>query len=309
MMHLLYQIVFLTCYGMFVDLALTAIQTRKSFREEAETPLNDALLDRSAPENDDTSRFLQVDQRDLSLPSKGVSVEASDRQPLTLPLDGNNDLLSDGESLGHSEEQTKKYASFDVESTLQLDLPLVPSFVETSAPELFFLFAICFDGGSRGNPGTSGAGATLECVLSASTPHSSTTRTQVEKRKLRKYLGDSFTNNQAEFEGAIVGLQEALTVINESKAKYSVVGPKNCHVTVLLQGDSKLVVNILKGDFRCKSKNLLPLFSEAQKIVSALEGISTLDLAYQHIYREFNSVADGKKSKSLSFNLALVQGI
>ena len=85
-----------------------------------------------------------------------------------------------------------------------------------------------FDGGSRGNPGISGAGAVIyvdnEEKISACIP-----------------VFEQITNNQAEY----LGLKEGLKIAVEEGFKI-----------IKIQGDSLLVINQVKGTWKVKNKNL-----------------------------------------------------
>jgi ribonuclease HI len=155
-------------------------------------------------------------------------------------------------------------------------------------------FQIRFDGGSRGNPGTGGAGAELQCAWSVTAGEGDTTTSCEKKMHIRTYLGTKITNNQAEYQGAISGLQEVLKIVEECNNQYQIENPSGCHVTMLVQGDSKLVINQLRGDYQCKSNNLKPLYAKAKTMVSDLGQLATLDVTFEHIYRRFNSIADGE---------------
>ena len=116
-----------------------------------------------------------------------------------------------------------------------------------------------FDGGSRGNPGISGAGAVLyvnsEEIMSIIIPFT-----------------QQLTNNQSEYMGLKIGLEEV------SKYDYD---------TIKIEGDSLLVINQLKGIWKVKNKELQQIHSDILKI---LKKFSKVEL--KHIYREDNRRAD-----------------
>jgi ribonuclease HI len=173
------------------------------------------------------------------------------------------------------------------------ETPISPSNIATDV-NIHIFCEILFDGGSRGNPGIGGAGAELQCAWSMTAGEDAIT-THKRKVQIRTYLDDKkTTNNQAEYQGAISGLQEALKIVEECNNKYKIESPSGCHVTMLVQGDSKLVINQLRGDYQCKSMNLQPLYAKAKQIVSDLGQLAILDATFEHIYRRFNSVADGE---------------
>lgn len=114
------------------------------------------------------------------------------------------------------------------------------------------------DGGSRGNPGPAGAGAVInidgETVCS-----------------LSKFLG-STTNNVAEYNGLILGLEKARELGLE-------------HVEAAM--DSELVVKQMNGEYRVKNEKLVPLFIKARQLASGFASFKIV-----HVRREHNKVAD-----------------
>ena len=99
-----------------------------------------------------------------------------------------------------------------------------------------------FDGGSRGNPGTAGAGAVLYTVDNDGDENNVIGKT--EKWAGYFYIGNS-TNNVAEYMGLIEGLRQAI-----------VLDIKNIEI----EGDSQLVISQLNGTYRVKHPNLIPLY-------------------------------------------------
>jgi ribonuclease HI len=115
------------------------------------------------------------------------------------------------------------------------------------------------DGAARGNPGPAGAGAVLkngngEIVA-----------------EISEYLGET-TNNQAEYRALLFGLEKAARL----------------HVKDLkIFLDSELVVKQLKGDYRVKHPDLIPLH---QQVLSHLKKFPSCEVS--HVYREKNKEAD-----------------
>lgn len=120
-----------------------------------------------------------------------------------------------------------------------------------------------FDGACKGNPGEGGCGAVLyrvngnleESVLNAVSP-----------------LPGIVTNNIAEYSGLILGLKSA------AKLKIQ---------KLLIEGDSQLIINQLKGVYQVKNANLQVLYRKTQKL---LKKIPNYEL--NHIPRESNKMAD-----------------
>ena len=115
------------------------------------------------------------------------------------------------------------------------------------------------DGASKGNPGPSGAGFVLrtldgDLISRAAIP-----------------LGIA-TNNVAEYQGLIAGLNEA-----------SAQGITNLRI----MSDSELIVRQLNGRYRVRSQKLKPLYEAARGLIA---GFDTVHIT--HIRREKNAEAD-----------------
>ncbi|XP_050133243.1 uncharacterized protein LOC126609357 [Malus sylvestris] len=80
------------------------------------------------------------------------------------------------------------------------------------------------------------------------------------------------TNNQAEYEALIIGLD----VLHDLRA-----------TCVLILGDSELVINQLNGTFRCMSCTLAPYHMVANYLAKSFDGIT-----FKHISRVRNTDAD-----------------
>jgi len=116
-----------------------------------------------------------------------------------------------------------------------------------------------FDGGSRGNPGISGAGAVL----------------YHEDREIWSgsfFVGENATNNYAEYAGLIAGLMQAVDL-------------QITHLVV--EGDSLLVINQLCGLYTCRSPNLRALYTQAKQLEAQFTSVS-----YTHVLRHHNKRAD-----------------
>ncbi len=115
------------------------------------------------------------------------------------------------------------------------------------------------DGGSRGNPGPSALGFIILKM------------DDTVVKKDSKYLGVT-TNNQAEYMGLEAGLKACLEM-----------GVKVLEVYM----DSLLVVNQVKGIFKVKTPELMPINTEVKKLASQFETIS-----FTHVPRALNKEAD-----------------
>lgn len=123
------------------------------------------------------------------------------------------------------------------------------------------------DGAARGNPGKSGVGVRIKRKNG-----------KVLKEEF-EYLGDEYTNNQAEYSA----LLKALKVCDE-------IGARKIDV----YSDSSLIVNQMEGKFRVRSDNLEPLYKKAKKLASNFAAVS-----YNHVSRKENSEADRLANKAI----------
>jgi ribonuclease HI len=122
------------------------------------------------------------------------------------------------------------------------------------------------DGASRGNPGPAAAGMVL---------HDPQGRLQLRKGR---YLGTT-TNNVAEYEALLLGLEEARKL-----------GVKQLQIFA----DSELMVKQLTGRYRVKSPHLIPLWR------AALEALKAFDAyAISHVPREENHLADAAANRAI----------
>jgi ribonuclease HI len=122
------------------------------------------------------------------------------------------------------------------------------------------------DGGSRGNPGPAGAGAFVcndkgELI-----------------RKAHLFLG-TVTNNEAEYQAVILGLETLKKVFGKEKIK---------DLPVEIRMDSELICKQLRGEYQVKEEKLVPFF---MKIWNARVA-DFHNLSFVHIPREQNAEAD-----------------
>ena len=126
-----------------------------------------------------------------------------------------------------------------------------------------------FDGGSRGNPGPAGWGAYIVnddgTVLA----------------ELSGALGVA-TNNVAEYNGLIAALQWAA----------------DHDVTALsVKGDSLLLVEQMRGNYKVKNEGLKPLHMKARMLVMQIGNVS-----FGHVPREKNKDADRLSNVGMDAN-------
>ncbi|NEN97829.1 MAG: ribonuclease HI family protein, partial [Moorea sp. SIO3I7] len=87
------------------------------------------------------------------------------------------------------------------------------------------------------------------------------------------------TNNEAEYTGAILGLEKALEI-----------GAGQ----VVLKGDSQLVINQLKGTWRVKTPHLRPLWTKAKSLLNQFDSVQL-----EWIPRAQNSEADAVANQAM----------
>lgn len=122
-------------------------------------------------------------------------------------------------------------------------------------------FTLSTDGGSRGNPGPSGAGAVIQDGSGTIV------------KEISEDLG-TMTNNQAEYSALIFGL-EALCELGATGKD------------ILVRMDSELIVQQLKGAYKVKNVGLKPLYDRAIELIDSLGGVS-----FTHVLRHLNTRAD-----------------
>jgi ribonuclease HI len=122
------------------------------------------------------------------------------------------------------------------------------------------------DGAARGNPGPAAIGA----IIQDESGHA--------LARISRRLGIT-TNNQAEYQAVIAGLEKAIGL-----------GAKH----VLLKSDSELVVKQINGKYRIKNTTLRPLYQIVVKLAGRLKSLTV-----SYISRNQNSEADALANKAL----------
>lgn len=126
--------------------------------------------------------------------------------------------------------------------------------------------ALYTDGASRGNPGEAGAGIVLFNDKGA------------ELAARSAYLGKC-TNNSAEYQALIIGLETALE--------------KECTAVHIFM-DSELIVRQIEGRYKVKNEQLKPLFARVQSLLSKLR-----NWQIGHVPRAQNKRADQLANKGI----------
>ena len=120
------------------------------------------------------------------------------------------------------------------------------------------------DGGSRNNPGIAGAGVFIM------------DENGKELKKVKKFLGIQ-TNNWAEYEALIIGLETAKKLLGE----------KTKSTEVEIKMDSELIVKQLNGEYRVKEPSLFEQFVKVNNLK-----INFPNISFNHIPRAQNKEAD-----------------
>jgi len=115
------------------------------------------------------------------------------------------------------------------------------------------------DGGSRGNPGPAACAVVVKDA--AGNPLTAFSR----------FLGRT-TNNVAEYEGLLAGLDYAL---------------RQKHPNLKVFSDSELLVRQIQGRYKVKNPDLKPLHQRAREMIARFEAFSI-----EHVRREQNREAD-----------------
>lgn len=146
-------------------------------------------------------------------------------------------------------------------------LPIIINNNDKYTTDNSYEYKMNFDGCSKGNPGIAGAGAVIY-------------RNGQEIWSDTFYVGENATNNHAEYAGLILGLQRA-----------RLLGIKYLKV----EGDSMLVINHMKGVYKCKSPNLIDLYEKAKELEQDF-----YEIKYEHVLRHLNKRADELSNMAIS---------
>lgn len=124
------------------------------------------------------------------------------------------------------------------------------------------------DGGSRGNPGPAAVGVYIETL----------------NKKIGQCIGVK-TNNDAEYEALILGLQKVKQFVGKDKSrKFNV----DCFL------DSELVVRQLNHEYKLKEPRIQQYFIEIWNLM-----LEYSQVTFTHIPREKNKVADAIVNEAL----------
>ena len=116
-----------------------------------------------------------------------------------------------------------------------------------------------FDGGARSNPGPAGYGVYIVDDQGA------------VLAELHGSLGNT-TNNIAEYNGLIAALKWAVD---------------HDVTSITIKGDSLLIIEQMRGNYKVKNEGLKPLHMQARMLVMQIG-----DVRFEHVRRELNKEAD-----------------
>ncbi|MFA6130663.1 MAG: ribonuclease HI family protein [Patescibacteria group bacterium] len=130
---------------------------------------------------------------------------------------------------------------------------------------------LCTDGGARGNPGPAASAAVLFEVDAEG-------QIKNETAKTTRYVGIA-TNNQAEYEAVIIGLQKA----------------RECGFDMMeVLMDSELIVEQMNGNYRVRNEELAKKFLEVHRLIQSFRRVT-----FRHVRREENRQADALVNKTI----------
>ena len=130
-------------------------------------------------------------------------------------------------------------------------------------------YVLRFDGGSRGNPGIAGSGMVL---------YDADEGTEVWAGFY--FMGENYTNNEAEYTGILEGLRCA-----------HAMGARS----IVVQGDSQLIIRQLEGRYRVKSEKLRPYYQQVVKLLRQFDSLCVC-----HIERAENARADELANQAMN---------
>ncbi len=130
-------------------------------------------------------------------------------------------------------------------------------------------YVLFFDGCCKGNPGRAGCGSVIY-------------KNNIEIWSNSFYIGDKETNNISEYTGLILGLTGAIKLNIK---------------TLIVKGDSELVIRQINGLYNVKSPNLMKLYNDVKQLQRQFNKIS-----FTHVYRNENSRADQLSNISMEIS-------
>lgn len=133
------------------------------------------------------------------------------------------------------------------------------------------MYSLYFDGASRSNPGPASYGGVIY------------DENKIEVGSYKDFIGKT-TNNVAEYLGLFAGLQ----VCKDNNIK-----------NLIVYGDSKLVIEQVKGNWKVKSENLKPIHKEIRNLLNEYK---FQHIEFNHVLRKYNKRADQLANIALDEN-------
>lgn len=127
-------------------------------------------------------------------------------------------------------------------------------------------YILNFDGCSKGNPGSSGAGGVIY-------------KNGKEILNYSVFLGNNITNNESEYKSLSIGIDKAIE-LNIKK--------------LIVKGDSQLVINQVLGKYMVNNKNLKEIYDLIKRKIKFFD-----DISFNHVYRNNNKRADELANNAL----------
>lgn len=124
------------------------------------------------------------------------------------------------------------------------------------------------DGGSRNNPGPAAVGVFIETL----------------DKKFGHYIGEK-TNNEAEYEAVLFGLNKIKQLVGKDKVK---------NIKVECRLDSQLVERQLKHEYKLSQPHIQQLFIQVWNLMLDFKSVS-----FHYVPREQNKVADAMVNEAL----------
>jgi len=129
------------------------------------------------------------------------------------------------------------------------------------------------DGGSQGNPGPAAIGIVFRNEKYQSF------------KSYSEYLGEDFTNNEAEYQAVVFALQKFKALFGKKLAK---------NTDIEIKSDSELLIKQLKGEYKILDSKIQPLFLKIWNLK-----IDFKKIKFTFISREKNKEADGLVNEAL----------
>lgn len=96
-------------------------------------------------------------------------------------------------------------------------------------------------------------------------------------------MGFNVSNNQAEYQGLIDGLD------------YLVDNGISCH-GLYVRGDAEIVIRQMEGEYNVNSYNIKPYYNDSQ---NSLQEVDCVFVNFRHVYRDRNWEADALANEAI----------